>query len=252
MGCQGVYPFDKIYAKELISKTFSRSSEVYSSYVFLHRLFDVVRFQFSQVIVISFSWRVLTLSLFGSCIPSGISLFPLVMITVAQTLFLIVWIRCSGSFSCLANILISFMYMILLIFSCNFVNLQSPVHFLSTLLNGVIAIKNSSYKSKSLYNISLCFCFFIYARVFLPLLILPSSFHFVGYFVHFQILLSKFVGPYHRDSFYQPIALLQFSALLWLLWRCAGPYIIGHLFLFFCIQYPFCSSGNSLWHTSDW
>ena len=49
----GVYPFDKLPSAELGFEKFSRSSEVLFSYFFFHfPVFDGVRFQFSQVLVI--------------------------------------------------------------------------------------------------------------------------------------------------------------------------------------------------------
>ena len=62
-------------------------------------------------------------------------------------------IRSSNSFSFLAKSCMSSMYISWRIFSCDFVNLYLPVHFLTMWLSGIIAIRNSNDNSASPWNI---------------------------------------------------------------------------------------------------
>ena len=92
---------------------------------------------------ISHSFYILMLSLFGSSIPSALSLFPLFIINTAHFSMsisipiswlniLMVCNRISGYFFFFEDILISSPYTTWLIFSCDFVNLlPPPLYFLS-------------------------------------------------------------------------------------------------------------------------
>ena len=119
----------------------------------------------------------------------------------------------------LANNFLSFMYIRWLNFPWDFEILLSPVHFLSTWLNGIVAIMNRNGKNESPWKISLWI--FISAMVYLLGInsILQVSVAFVmksmilsDILNVFRDFLSKFFGPCHL-LFCTPSI-----ATSWLLW----------------------------------
>ena len=135
----------------------------------------------------------------------------------------------------------SSVYIRWMIFFSDLASLYLPVHFLSTLFSGIIAITNSNGNSASLWKIPLWI--FTSGQLFLPAALFDSPvFHycldklydFVGYLVHFEtVYYPTFAGPYRMPFCSQSTPYLLFRHVLLSLSICWPIHIVALLLLWF-------------------
>ena len=173
-------PLERFLLQSLVSRNFLVRMG-YSFFFHLH-LFDDVRFQYSQILVIflfsdSFLiWQFYSFRYFSFFQLVSISMANFSMsnsIPISWLYILIVGIRVSYSFSIFANRLISSIYIRWLINLCLWSVVK--VHFLSILLRDIISIKNCNGENASLRKIPLWI--FIFVKLFPPTI--NSSFQFL-------------------------------------------------------------------------
>ena len=137
-----------------------------------------------------------------------------------------------------------------LIFSCDLWSSYLSEHFLeydcgvSSLLQRVMVIAHLPGRSLSGFSLKLTFsssCLFNspgFHRIF------DKLYNFAGYLVHFASLLSRFARPYHILFCCQSTPFLDFFVSFGCPWGWVDQCIVALSFLWFSLQYSFCSSGN--------